>query len=221
MLKIRYFRLRLPCSIQEFGSLVEKRTKPVAKKNVFLVKRDGNEVILQYTIVRLVTTIEILPDGSERKAGFPTMERYFIRLFQKGEQSYLSIVDPPRGIRIIGEMLEDILDGANYFLESLEITQEIINRHTPKFESVKLVSAKVRDFQVYEGAVGRLEVTSSNGLIPSIAPFLEGRFHRIDSLTYEVILDFTQGLVCYCSNGTVKISGPLVDRAFPLFEESL
>jgi hypothetical protein len=221
MLKIRYFRVRLPHTLSAFGELAASAQRKRASSAVTVIRRTSDEVILRYTVVRHITTCQILPDGSELRDTVPTMEQHAIRLFQRNNNTYLSAVDPPRGLKIIGELLEAITENNDYFFEPLELTTSIVDKHIANFDSARLVSAKVRDFQVYEGAIGRLEVTSQAGLQPGIAPFLANKFHRIESLTYEVTRGFVQGLVYYTHNGTVRASGPIVEAVFPSFEASL
>jgi hypothetical protein len=220
MLKVRYFRIRLSQSLKEFGELATSVEKRLSSR-VALVRHGADEVIIRYTVIRLINTVQILPDGSELKDTVQTMEQHSVRFFQRNGNMYLSVIDPPRGLKVLGQLLDAVVGGNDYFFEPLELTKSLIERHVAKFDAARLVSAKVRDFQVYEGAVGRLEVTSQAGLQPGIAPFLENKFHRIDSLTYEVTAGFVQGLICYTSNGTVRASGPLVEIAFPTFEASL
>jgi len=105
-----------------------------------------------------------------------------------------------------------------YFIEALEFKPELIAIHVKSFDAARLVSAKVRDFEVYDGAVGRLEITSQNGLLPEIAPFLQNKFYRIELLTYEVSQRFVKGLAYYYRNGTLKVSTSLIENAFPSFE---
>ncbi|WP_175810885.1 hypothetical protein [Burkholderia cepacia] len=124
-------------------------------------------------------------------------------------------------MKFIEEVLEKTLAGESYFFEALELTRAVVESHVSRFDAARLVSAKVRDFMVYDGAVGRIEITSKLGLRHDVAPFLEGKYYKIDSLAYEVTNGFTQGLVHYSSNGTIRVSGPLVDVAFPFFESNL
>lgn len=221
MLKVRYFRVRLPFSLSEFGELAIAGRGQSATSRVAVAGRSEKEVILRYHVTRLITTYQILSDGTQVQEQVPTMEIHSIRLFQRGEDLFLCIVDPPRGLKLIGELLEAVLGSSDYFFEPLTLTTAMIQRHVSKFETARLVSAKVRDFQVYEGAIGRLEITSQGGLQPEIAPFLKDKFHRIDALTYDVTVGFAQGLVYYSSNGTIRASAPLVEVAFPTFEASL
>ncbi|WP_155416773.1 hypothetical protein [Burkholderia vietnamiensis] len=221
MLKIRYFRLRLPVSLSEFAVLASTASVEVGQGRIFVVRSNAEELILRYTQTRLISAVRILDDGSEIRTSVETMERRDVRIFSRPGGLFLSIIDPPRSVKFIEEVLEKTLAGKSYFIEALELTRAIVELHVAKFDAARLVSAKVRDFMVYDGAVGRMEITSKSGLQQAVAPFLEGKYYKIDSLTYEVTEGFTQGLVYYSSNGTIRVSGPLVDVAFPLFEASL
>lgn len=215
MLKVRYFRVNLPCDALAFANAIAQQGDASAVKVVHSSKDD---VAFTFSSSRLVQIRKIMKDGSELIEAIPTIDIYSFRLFQTQQQQYLSIIDPPRGSRLVSDLLELIIGNDQYYIEPLEFTPALIKKHAKKFDSARLVSAKVRDFEVYEGAIGRLEITSQNGLLPSIAPFLENKFHRIDALTYEVSQKFTQGLIYYYRNGTLKVSRPLVEVAFPAFE---
>jgi len=149
------------------------------------------------------------------------MERYSVRFFQAGADLMISLLDPSRGSRVTTEILSILVSKEEYFIEPLEINSNIIQRHIGGFDSSRLVSAKIRDFKVYENAIGRLEISSKDGLPEEIAPFLTGKYHKIDALTYAVTHQFQRGLICYMSSGTVRVSGPLVETAFPMFEHLL
>lgn len=218
MLKVRYFRIQLPRGISGFLDAVTRKANATINLPLRIVRSSKKEAVFNYAFSRLISIRKILEDGSEAIDTLPTIDVYSLRLFQTEKNQYLSIIDPPRGARLISELLDHVLGDDEYFLEPLELTPELIKRHAGRFDSARLVSAKVRDFEVYEGAVGRLEITSQSGLMPNIAPFLENKFHRVDALTYEVTQHFTQGLVYYYRNGTLKVSSPLIELAFPSFE---
>lgn len=188
---------------------------------ISVVQASSNELFLQYTITRQIEATQIMSDGSEVRTFVPTMERHSIRLFQAAEGLVLSLLDPARGSRVTTEVLSKLVGKEEYFIEPLEISTKMIRVHVSEFDSARLVSAKVRDFRVYDSAVGRLEVSSKEGLADEIAPFLAGKYYKIDSLTYEITHQFKRGLICYSNNGTVKVSGPLVEVVFPTFERLL
>jgi hypothetical protein len=221
MLKIRYFSIRLPIKLGDLASSLTLRQVDLFTKGLRIVQSSSTDIIFAYTVERMVSIRRFLADGEEVVETAATMDRYSIRLFQMGEKTYLSLVDPGRSSKIIIDMLDSIFQDGGYFLDVLEIQSALVEKHTSLFDSAKLVSAKIRDFEVYDGAVGRLEISSQNGLLPEIAPFLEEKFYRVDSLTYEITHKFTQGLVQYARSGTVKISGPLISIAFPFFESCL
>jgi hypothetical protein len=162
--------------------------------------------------------MEIRPDGEEVRTTVPTMEQYKIRLFSVGSKLYLCLLDPPRGTRVACDVLDLICAEHRYFVEAYEIDKSLIDRHVGHFGLARLVSAKVRDFRVDDDAVARLEVSSKEGLSAEIAPFLSGKFYRVDSMTFEISHDFRKGLITYASNGTLKVSDALAEFAFPAFE---
>jgi hypothetical protein len=221
VLKVRYFQIELPLDLARLADRIRSRENLNPNRQIVLSRLAEDDIISTYRVNRIISIRKFLEDGSTVLDSAATTDLHTIRLFKKHGKIYLSIIDPPRSSKIVSDFLDDTLAQQEYFIEPLEITTSIIDRHVANFDSAKLVSAKIRDFAVYDGAVGRLEVTSHAGLIPTIAPFLENKFHRIDSLTYEVTLGFTQGLINYNRNGTIRVSSPLIDRAFPLFEDCL
>lgn len=221
MLKIRYFRLRLSCSLLEFvAAAVENSVNDLTSK-VKILKSSEDDVIFTYTVIRYITVRKFLDDDRQVVDEAATMDKFSMRLFRNNELLYLSVIDPSRSLKFITEMFDQVLGGESYFLEPLEITKSLIEKHIAHFDSARLVSAKIKDFEVSEGAVGRLEIVSQAGLKSEIAPFLEGKFYRTDALTYEVSLRLMRGLINYSRNGMLKITGPLEVLAFPLFESIL
>lgn len=221
MLKVRYSRIRLPMSLDAFVQMCAKWRPTEKSSRLSVVGRGAREVVMNYVVIRYLTVTELMDDGAQVKRPVPTMDQHTFRIFQGRDQTYLSILNPGRGGRAVERLLDDVLGGEQYFIEPLEINSTMIDRHIKKFAATRLVSAKVKDFKVYDSAVGRLEITSKDGLPSEIAPFLAGKFHRIDSLTYEVTHGLVQGLIWYSSGGTVRMSGPLAEIAFPLFEAEL
>ena len=218
MLKIRYYKLRVP---QEDGvaSLAYSAYKIGPESGISVLECTSRNLVLRYTFTKQIETIQILSDGSEVRSQISTMERYSVRFFQAGAGLMLSLMDPPRGSRVTTDILSKLVGKDEYFIEPLEINTKMIRGHISSFDSARLVSAKIRDFKVYDNAIGRLEISSKDGLAEEIAPFLAGKYHKIDSLTYEVTHQFKRGLICYVNSGTVRVSGPLVETAFPTFEQ--
>lgn len=219
MLKIRYYRIRVP-SAKNLASL-EAAAYRARPSGVTVLRASSTELVLKYARARQLEAIQVLDDGSEVKTSIPTIEQCSMRIFGSSSEFILSLLDPPRGQRVAVEILSHLLEAEEFFIEPLEVTSALIQRHVGLFDAARLVSAKVRDFKVSDTAVGRLEVTSKSGLPDEIAPFLLGKYYRMDSFTYEVTHQFQRGLVHYASSGTVRVSGPLVEVAFPEFEKLL
>lgn len=219
MLKIRYYRIRVP-GVTSLSAL-EKAAYRARPRGVSVLRASSTELVLKYTRARQLEAIQILDDGSEVKTSVPTVEQSSMRLFGSNGEFILSLLDPPRGQRVAVEVLTHLLEAQEFFIESLEVAATLIQNHISHFDAARLVSAKVRDFKVSDTAVGRLEVTSKSGLPTEIASFLAGKYYRVDSLTYEVTHQFQRGLLHYASSGTLRVSGPLVEVAFPMFEELL
>ena len=220
MTKIRYFNVRVPRGV-DFDLIAKTQSAISGPSKIRIAQASASEVIAVLTTVRELPTIQFLPDGTSSTSIVTTMEQHSARLFRFGELFFLALLDPPRGSRIVIDFLDTIIGVSNYFVEAFNFNRASIQRHIALFESAKLVSAKVRDFQVTEKSVGRLEVTSKEGLAEEIAPFLLGKFYRVDSMTYEVVHQFKRGLVTYSSNGSLRISTPLVEIGFQSFESTL
>lgn len=221
MLKVRYFQIELSINLKNLADKILLENAGNSKRQVKISHSSEDDIIFTYRVDRLIAIRKLLEDGTTIIDSALTTDLHTFRIFKNNGKIYLSIVDPPRSSKIVSEFLDYIIPNQTYFIENLELTAAIIDRHVANFDSYKLVSAKIRDFEVYEGAIGRLEVTSQSGLRTNIAPFLEDKFHRIDSLTYEVTFGFTQGLIYYNRNGTIRVSAPIVNTAFPLFEACL
>ena len=220
MLKIRYYKLRVQDRIG-ISSLTSKVFDLGISSGLEVIEANPRSLVLRFTAIRQLEATQILDDGSEAKTQIPTIERYVARFFKSDTTLMFSLSNPPRGSRIATEILELVLGGQQYFVEPLEISLKMIKGHISFFDSAKLVSAKIRDFRVYDNAVGRLEISSKEGLPDDIAPFLGGKYFKIDSLTYEISHDLVRGLICYFNSGTVRVSGPLIEAAFPTFEKQL
>lgn len=217
MLKIRYYKLRLP-QVSGVESLASSAYRLGTENGISVLEATSGNLVLKCTFTKQIETTQILSDGTEVRNKIPTMEQFSVRFFQAAAGLMLSLLDPPRGSRVTTEVLSKLLGDEEYFIEPLEITPKMIRRHISSFDSARLVSAKIRDFRVYDNAIGRLEISSKDGLTEEIAPFLAGKYHKVDSLTYEVTHQFKRGLICYVNNGTVRVSGSLVEAAFPTFE---
>ncbi|MBC7489734.1 MAG: hypothetical protein H7240_06935 [Glaciimonas sp.] len=218
MTKVRYFKFRM-----RTVSTIEDIGYPGTWNNgaISVLTFSKNEMVATFRIMREIFTVQYLPDGSIIPGVASTMEQHQIRIFCRNSQLYIALIDPPRGAKVISDFLTYISMGREFFIESLEISRELIEGHIIKFESAKLISAKIKDFHIYDKAVARLEVTSKEGLRSDIAPILEGKFHRTESLTYEVMHKFRKGLITYLANGTVRISALLVEYGLPSFEQQL
>lgn len=218
MLKIRYFSLRFDASNFGLSNIYDLACR-VVDSRLTLVSGSGRDMHLLYQSTRLVRTLSILDDGSELTQEYPTIDRYRIRLFEGREGAiFLSVIDPPRSSRVITEAMELLMPGTRVYFEPLVFGAQLVEQHTSQFDVAKLVSAKIKNFKVYDNAVGRLEVSSRTGLLPNIAPFVEGKYFEIESLSYEVISDLTKGLIAYSTNGTVRVSGQIVEAALARLE---
>jgi len=221
IVKIRYFVLRSALAFATLRKRVWVSRRRADGTGLSPIDHPSPDILARYTLVRYLNAIHLDEEGSEYKKSIPSLESFALRFFRRGETTFVCLLEPPRGGRIVTEALNLIFDSEPFSFESIDITHELAKRHSTKFDIAKLVSAKVKDFKVAKGAVGRLEVSSKGGLSEEIAPFLAGAEFQVDSLTYEVTHDFNRGLICYTRNGTVRVTGALAEHAFSQFEACL
>jgi hypothetical protein len=220
MLKVRYYGVRLGCTLGDFSGIIKAST---SEFSVELIDHTGTDVQFAWSVPRQVALKRVV-DGEMTLEWAETFESYQARLFQAGKgEFFLCVLEPPRGHKAIITLFEKLLDRINleFYVEQLEITKPIIDLFVQRFESFKLVAAKVRDFAVYAGAVGRLEVASHQGLSENIAPFLENKYFVIDSVSYEITHEMKKGLITFSRNGTLRVSEPITEIVIPTFERVL
>jgi hypothetical protein len=218
MLKVRYFRVDLPTSLSEIALTTSQRMGSSGSGHVKVVASSEDELVINYSVERQIPIRRVSLNGEEQVESVTTLDIFSLRFFNKKKKTFLCLSDPPRGGRVIANLLDHLFPNENYFIEPLELNTNIIDRHISKFGAAKLVSAKVRDFEVFKGAIGKLEVSSGEGIPYNIAPFLKEKKYKVESLVYEISHLHKQGLIYYFSNGTVKASNSLIEIAFPAFE---
>ncbi|UOD27678.1 hypothetical protein INH39_19460 [Massilia violaceinigra] len=221
MLKFRYFQIRVPCSFDELARMAVSGGADNSTPEIGVVKQLKGQIFLRSSFTRFIAANTLSNDGVIVATNVPTVDVYAIRIFVENKKLFLCCSDPPRGSRFVSEILSKILREDNYFFESIEINHELISKHIVNFSGCKLVSAKVRDFHVYNGAVGRLEISSQDGLAEDIAPFLKGKHYKIDALAYAISHGLSHGLIYFSRNGTLRVSDALAEIAIPLFESAL
>lgn len=221
MVKIRYFSLRSALSFSELRKRVWTSKRRADGTGLSPLEYPSPAFLARYSLIRYFDAVRIDEEGGEYRESIPSLESFTLRFFQRGESTFVCLLEPPRGGRVVTEALNWIFDSEPFFFEPITITAELAKRHAAKFDIAKLVSAKVRDFRVGEEAIGRLEVSSKAGLVDEIAPFLVGADFKVDSLAYEVTHGMTRALVYYSNNGTLRVAGPLVEYAFTQFEACL
>jgi len=221
MLKFRYFQLRLPCSFDELLKIFLNFQKENSRSEITLIRKLRNEIFFIARFNRYISTKMLSPDGILIITEVPTIETYSIKIFKQNKKIFLCCTDPPRGTKFIDEILTKLLDSNSYFFEQVEFQHSLIFSFIKNFNSYKLVSAKIRDFHVYDNAVGRLEVSSQDGLTDEIAPFLRDKHYKIDALTYSVSHLSYHGLIYFSRNGTLRISDGISDFSMPLIEVAL
>ncbi|WP_454764375.1 hypothetical protein [Cupriavidus campinensis] len=158
-------------------------------------------------------------DGEVVWDSVETVDRIAVKIHISKQYAVISAINSPRSSKFVDMLMSELCSDTKYFYEAMEIEEALVKKHVSKFDAARLVSAKVRDFAVYEGAVGRFEVTSKNGLVDDIAPFLRGKFYRVDSLTYELTHGFSNFLVTYSSGGGIKVNENHLDLLLTTFEK--
>ncbi len=217
--KIRFFVVNLGFSIEELVAQIKVVANRVPGKVVVVdVGRESKSISLYVFVAREISIARRDESGDVTWETVETVDRVPMRIYSARKSIVISAINPPRGSRYVDVLMSEVCEDEGYFFEPLEITEPMIRKHVAKFDSARLVSAKVRDFAVYEGAVGRFEVTSKNGLKEEIAPFLEGKYYRMDSLTYELTHRAASFLVAYSNNGGIKVNSNHLDVMLSSFE---
>ncbi|MBT2791943.1 hypothetical protein [Paraburkholderia strydomiana] len=218
--KIRFFSVTFDFHGHELISRV-KAASQRAPENIVLADLDETRVSASLYLFhpRKISIARRDADGEVTWESVETLDRVAVKIHMSKKNAVISAVNSPRSSKFIDSLMSELCLGGRYFYESMEIDENLIKKHVSKFDAARLVSAKVRDFAVYEGAVGRFEVTSKNGLMDEIAPFLRGKFYRVDSLTYELTHKFSSFLITYSSSGSIKINDTHMDMILPSFEK--
>ncbi|MFM0565646.1 hypothetical protein [Paraburkholderia sediminicola] len=170
---------------------------------------------------RIISIARRDDDGEVVWDSVETVDRVAVKIQISKQRTVISAINSPRSVKFVDALMSELCQGGRYFFESMEIDEALVKKHVSRFDTARLVSAKVRDFAVYEGAVGRFEVTSKNGLMENIAPLLQGKYYKMDSLTYEVTHKFSSFLVTYMNGGGIKINEDYLDLLLPTFERLL
>lgn|GEM_PF-3270699 len=218
--KIRFFLATTDCSIADLVRNAKAAARqPSGRIMVEDVADDGLSITLRVFFSRTISIARRRDDGEVIWEPVETVDQVLVRMFKGKKTIVLSAINPPRSSKYVDILMSEVVGQSGYFYEPLEISEATIKKHVSKFDLARLVSAKVKDFAVYEGAVGRFEVTSKHGLKNDIAPFLDGKYYRLDSLTYEVTHKFVTFLIMYSSNGALKVNDNYLDMLLPSFEK--
>lgn len=218
MRRFKYLRVRVPQTLIRNHS---KNFDFYSDQGLSVVRASSREISLEFTAIRNLSAVKILEDGSVVRTDVPTMERYLARLRVSGGNGFLVLEDAPRGTRVQDDILRILCRDDDYYFEPLQITTEMIFDHIANFDLFKLVAAKVRDLRLSNSVVCRIEVSSKEGVGDELNRLVEGKFHRLDSMTFEVIHQFQKGLITYSSGGALRVADSLVDGALNVFEDAL
>lgn len=217
--KIRFYSVTFDFPRDELVSRVKSASLRAPEKIVLADLDEGRPSASLYLFhPRTISIARRNEDGEVIWDSVETVDRIAVKISVSKQHAVISAINSPRSSKFVDMLMSELCSGAKYFYETMEIQETLIKKHVSKFDTARLVSAKVRDFAVYEGAVGRFEVTSKNGLTNEIAPFLQGKFYRIDSLTYELTHGFSNFLVTYSNGGSIKVNDNHLDLFLTTFE---
>lgn len=218
--KVRFFAVKFEFSKDQLISRVKAASRRVPQKIVLSDVDEARPSASLYLFhPRIISIAKRSDDGEVVWDSVETVDRIAVKIQISRQRAVISAINAPRSTKFIDFLMSELCQGEQYFFESMEIDSALAKKHTLKFDAARLVSAKVRDFAVYEGAVGRFEVTSKNGLIDDIAPFLKGKYYKMDSLTYEITHGFSNFLVTYSSGGGIKVNEHYLDVLLSSFEK--
>lgn len=218
MRRFKYLRVRVPQAVIRNHS---KNLDFYSDQGLSVVRANSRDISLEFTATRNLSVVKILADGSVVRTNVPTMERYLARLRVSGGGGFLVLEDAPRGTRIQDDILRILCRDDDYYFEPLQITTEMISKHVANFDLFKLVTAKVRDLRLSDSVVCRIEVSSKEGVGDELNRLVQGKFHRLDSMTFEIIHQFQKGLITYSSGGVLRVADSLADEALNVFEDAL
>ena len=218
MRRFKYLRVRVPQAVIRNHA---KNHEIYSDHGLSIVRSNSREISLEFTSTRNLSAVQILADGSIVRTDVPTMERYFARLRVSGGNGFLVLEGAPRGTRIQDDILKILCRDDDYYFEPLQITSQMIFEHVANFDLYNLVTAKVRDLRLSNSVVCRIEVSSKEGVGDELNRLVEGRFHRLDSMTFEITHQFQRGLITYSSGGALRVADSLADCALSFFEDAL
>ena len=217
-LNVRLLRIRTECALDAaYQNVVDGGWR--RSSNIVTVDKsaeDGGgafDVILRRKIQFSVRDA----DGLFATEAVDSFERFSVRLYELKRDFVLAVINPPRGTRYIESLLGVFFGEDNFHYDSVDVTEDLVRRHVERLGIAKLVSAKIRDFPIYDGAVARLEVSSRKGIKPGIAPFLKDKFYKFDSATYEITDRFSSFLITYNGSGSLKISDQFIEPVLSKF----
>lgn len=221
-IKIRFFSVTFDFPADELMLRVKAAAVRVTEKIVLAELDEARQSASLYLFQPRTVSIARRDDNGEVVYELvETVDRVAVKIQTSKQRIIISAINPPRSVKFVDALMIELCQGGRYFFESMEIDENLVKKHVSIFDSARLVSAKVRDFAVYEGAVGRFEVTSKNGLMDNIAPFLQEKYYKMDSLTYELTHNFSSFLVTYMNGGGMKINENHLDLLLPTFEQLL
>lgn len=158
--------------------------------------------------------------------GMPTYEKIasinFIdfAIVSFDDEKFLRLENPGRCLSELFNTIELIV--------GLGFTSKLITfdkvRPTTIFEKVevtKLIGLKVAGAVLDQDLVGRMEFSSSQGMIIDNIKILDGVRYKIDSSVYELLYEGIRGQLAVSANGTVKLSGQLAPRLLRFIEFDL
>lgn len=218
--KIRFYSVTFDFPRDELISRVKSASRRASEK-IILADLDEQRPSASLYLFhpRTISIARRNEDGEVIWDSVETVDRIAVKIHISKQHAVISAINSPRSSKFVDVLMSELCSGGKYFYEAMGIEEALVKRHVSKFDAARLVSAKVRDFAVYEGAVGRFEVTSKNGLMDDIAPFLRGKFYRVDSFTYELTHGSSNFLVTYSNGGGIKVNENYLDLLLTTFQK--
>ena len=220
MTRYRWYRINVPSKNSLSSHLKEY---PLTKKSEFGFlcvdePLQKNKFLFLMREKLFVTTFD--EDGNSKVNEVDNLSVTKLSIINVNKTEFIRIEDPGRNSKDLFNVLESIL--------GFGFTSNLITFDDPRsmsiFENVqvsKILGLKIAGAVVDSDLIARMEFVSKQGMKIERIPPLRGLNYKVDSLTFEVLIEGVKGNVSISSNGLVKVSGQLSPKIVSLIEDDL
>lgn len=133
---------------------------------------------------------------------------------------FLRIENPGRNTRDLLNKLESII-GLGFTCKPVTFEKGHPDTPLKSAEAVKLVGLRVIAAVVASDVVARMDLVSKQGIIIDELKILKDVRYKVDSSSFELVLQGVRGSIVFSSGGLTKISGQLAPKLVSLIEQDL